>query len=90
MKQKESIVRILMASVIMFGVQTTASAQFGGLKKLAKKAVSEKVAPAQESSSTSSNDAVSNYRKDPNGRTLPTTDAAKVKNIFALSAAAVT
>ena len=81
MKQKESIVRILMASVIMFGVQTTASAQFGGLKKLAKKAVSEKVAPAQESSSTSSNDAVSNYRKDPNGRTLPTTDAAKVKYI---------
>ena len=36
MKQKESFVRILMISVIMFGVQTTASAQFGGLKKLAK------------------------------------------------------
>ena len=41
--KKESIVRILMASVIMFGVSTTANAQFGGLLKKAKQAVKDKV-----------------------------------------------
>lgn len=42
----QSIMRIVMALVIAFGVETTASAQFGGLKGLAnkaKKAVKEKV-----------------------------------------------
>ena len=34
----QSIMRIAMALVIAFGVETTASAQFGGLKGLAKKA----------------------------------------------------
>ena len=34
----QSIMRIAMALVIVFGVETTASAQFGGLKGLAKKA----------------------------------------------------
>ncbi|MBE6260220.1 MAG: hypothetical protein E7107_05245 [Prevotella sp.] len=43
MKHNHSIARILMALVIMFGVQTTASAQFGGLLKKAKQAVKDKV-----------------------------------------------
>ena len=75
------IIRKLMAMTIAFGVQTTASAQFGGLKRLAKKAVGETTAPAQDTPSTTSNDATSSYRKDPSGRTLPTTDADKVKYI---------
>ena len=52
MKQKQSIVRIMMALAIAFGVQTTSNAQFGGLKKLAKKAI-EKTTTSEESSSTS-------------------------------------
>lgn len=52
MKQKQSIVRVLMALAITFGVQTTSNAQFGGLKKLAKKAI-EKTTTSEESSSTS-------------------------------------
>ena len=39
MKTRQSIVRILMAAVIMCGTVTTASAQFGGLLKKAKQAV---------------------------------------------------
>ena len=39
MKTRQSIVRILMAAVIMCGTATTASAQFGGLLKKAKQAV---------------------------------------------------
>lgn len=43
MKQRQSFVRILMAIVIVFGVETTAHAQFGGLLKKAKQAVKDKV-----------------------------------------------
>jgi len=39
MKTRQSIVRILMAAVIMCGTATTANAQFGGLLKKAKQAV---------------------------------------------------
>ena len=48
MKQYQSIVRILVALVIMFGVQTTANAQFGGLKKLAKKAIEKTTTTTSE------------------------------------------
>ena len=43
MKKYQVIVRTLMAAVIMFGVETTASAQFGGLLKKAKSAVKDQV-----------------------------------------------
>ena len=43
MKQNQVIVRILMAVVIMFGVETTANAQFGKLLKKAKEAVTNGV-----------------------------------------------
>lgn len=43
MKKNQTIVRVLMALVIMFGVETTASAQFGGLLKKAKQAVKDKI-----------------------------------------------
>ena len=52
MKKYHSIARILMALVIMFGVQTTASAQFGGLLKKAKQAVKEKAKDEDKSQST--------------------------------------
>ena len=42
MKKNHSIVRIVMVVAIAFGVQTTASAQLGGLLNKAKKAVKEK------------------------------------------------
>lgn len=42
MKKNQSIVRVLMALVIMFGVETTANAQLGGLLKKAKSAVKDK------------------------------------------------
>lgn len=42
MKKYQSIVRVLMALVIMFGIETTANAQFGGLLKKAKSAVKDK------------------------------------------------
>jgi len=51
MKKYQVIIRMLMAAAILLGVETTASAQFGGLKKLAKKAV-EKTISSDESSST--------------------------------------
>ena len=44
-----------MAAVIMFGVETTASAQFGGLLKKAKQAVKEKVQSDNSSSPSSDN-----------------------------------
>lgn len=43
MKKNQVIVRILIMTVIAFGVDTTASAQFGGLLKKAKSAVKDKV-----------------------------------------------
>lgn len=43
MNKNQSIVRILMAIVIIFGVETTAQAQLGGLLKKAKQAVKDKV-----------------------------------------------
>jgi len=52
MKKNHFIVRILMVTVVAFGVQTTASAQFGNLLKKAKKAVKEKVIGNSESEST--------------------------------------
>ena len=56
MKHYQLISRMTMALVIAFGVQTTASAQFGGLLKKAKKAVKEKVeevvAPASTTTTT--------------------------------------
>ena len=55
MKQYQSIARILMAAVVMFGVETTASAQFGGLLKKAKQAVKEKVQGDDSSSSNTDN-----------------------------------
>ena len=38
MNKKQMMMRMVMAVVIAFGVQATASAQFGGLKGLANKA----------------------------------------------------
>ena len=55
MRKFQVIIRMLMAAVILFGVETTASAQFGGLKKLAKKAI-EKTTSSDESSSNTSSD----------------------------------
>ena len=43
MKQNQTIVKALTALVIAFGVQNTASAQFGGLLKKAKQKVENKV-----------------------------------------------
>ena len=43
MKKYHSIVRIVVAIAIAFGVQTTANAQLGGLVKKAKSAVKDKV-----------------------------------------------
>ena len=43
MKKSQMIIRVMMAIVIMFGVETTANAQFGGLLKKAKQAVKDKV-----------------------------------------------
>ena len=53
MKKNQVIVRTLMAAVIMFGVETTASAQFGGLLKKAKSVVKEKVTGEEEKSNGS-------------------------------------
>ena len=53
--KNQVIGRILMAAVIMFGVETTASAQFGGLLKKAKQAVKEKVQSDNSSSPSSDN-----------------------------------
>ena len=41
MKQNQTIVKMMMAVAIAFGVQTTASAQFGGLLNKAKKVVTK-------------------------------------------------
>ena len=57
--KNQVIGRILMAAVIMFGVETTASAQFGGLLKKAKQAVKEKVQSDNSSSSSSDNSSYS-------------------------------
>ena len=54
MKHYQSIIRILMAAVIMFGVETTASAQFGGLLNKAKKAVQKKSSKEETTSEESS------------------------------------
>ena len=58
MKQKQSIVRILMAAVIMFGVETTANAQFGKLKGLANKAKSAVKDKAAETVKVNANNTV--------------------------------
>lgn len=42
MKKNQTIVRVMMALIIMFGIETSASAQFGGLLKKAKQAVKDK------------------------------------------------
>ena len=43
MKKSQMFIRMMMAIVIMFGVETTAQAQFGSLLKKAKQAVKDKV-----------------------------------------------
>ncbi len=53
MKSNQVIVRMTMAIVIAFGVETTAQAQFGGLLKKAKGAVEKKVTKSDDSSSES-------------------------------------
>ena len=73
MKQYQSIVRILMALVIMFGVETTASAQFGGLKKLAKKAIEK----TTTTTTTTSEKPSSNESNEATAKTQP---AAASKN----------
>lgn len=45
MKKNQMIVKVMMTLTLMFGVSATASAQFGKLKNVAKKAVKEKVDP---------------------------------------------
>ena len=55
MKKNQVIIRIMMVAVIMFGVETTAQAQFGGLLKKAKQAVKEKVQGDDSSSSSTDN-----------------------------------
>ena len=61
MKKHQIIIRLLMAAVIMFGVENTANAQFGKLKGLANKAKSaiEKKSTKEESSETSSETSIS-------------------------------
>ncbi|MDY6248377.1 MAG: hypothetical protein SPL55_02960 [Prevotella sp.] len=86
MKKYQTIVRIVMAVAIAFGVQTTANAQLGGLVNKAKKAVKEKVEKKTKEAAgvptaTSTADPASSYRKDPSGRTIPTRDVDKVKYI---------
>lgn len=64
MKTNQIIIRAMVALVVMFGVETTASAQFGGLLKKAKQAVKEKVQSDDSSSDNSgySGSAVRNAR----------------------------
>ena len=82
MKKNQVIVRIVMAMVITFGVQTTANAQLGGLVNKAKKVVKDKAKEAAGvPTSTSAADPAASYRKDPSGRHIPTLDADKVKYV---------
>ena len=55
--------RMLMAAVIMFGVETTASAQFGGLLKKAKSAVKDQVENKAMMSKFEAKDAISQAAK---------------------------
>ena len=55
MKKNHSIVRVLMALVIMFGVETTANAQLGGLLKKAKSAVKDKAKSEAKEAAASDN-----------------------------------
>ena len=63
MKQNQVIMRMLMAAVIMFGVETTASAQFGGLLKKAKSAVKDQVENKAMMSKFEAKDAISQAAK---------------------------
>lgn len=63
MKKYQVIVRTLMAAVIMFGVETTASAQFGGLLKKAKSAVKDQVDNKAKMSKYEVKDAINQARK---------------------------
>lgn len=70
MKKFQVIVRILMASVIMFGIETTASAQFGGLLKKAKSAVKDQVDNKAKMSKFEVKDAINQAAKG----NLPSSD----------------
>lgn len=54
MKKHQTIVRIMMALVIMFGVETTASAQFGKLLKKAKESLNVQIGSGDSDDSSSS------------------------------------
>ena len=55
MKKHQTIIRIMMAAVVMFGVQTTANAQFGKLLKKAKESLNVQIGSGDsDESSTSS------------------------------------
>ena len=64
MKKYQVIVRTLMAAVIMFGVETTASAQFGGLLKKAKSAVKDQVDNKAKMSKYEVKDAINQALKE--------------------------
>lgn len=63
MKKNQVIVRILIMTVIAFGVETTASAQFGGLLKKAKSAVKDKVDNKTKMSNFEAKDALNQAMK---------------------------
>jgi ABC-type amino acid transport substrate-binding protein len=64
MKKYQVIVRTLMAAVIMFGVETTASAQFGSLLKKAKSAVKDQVDNKAKMSKYEVKDAINQALKE--------------------------
>ena len=78
MKQNQTIVKALAALAIAFGVQNTASAQFGGLLKKAKQKVENKVndtkssAVNQASNSASETTGVSTNTTNSNECFVPT------------------
>ena len=63
MKHQQVIVRTLVAIAVMFGVETTASAQFGGLFKKAKKALNVEIGSDSDESTTSDDDFKGIYPK---------------------------
>ena len=77
MRTKQSIVRILMAAVIMCGTATTASAQFGALKGLANKAkkAMTKEQPQKEKETVEKEETVTTMKREtPTAkREVPTT-----------------
>ena len=73
MRIKQFISRIVMALIITFGVQTTASAQFGSLKGLANKAKKAVQDKAKETVSDAKKDATTTVQKQAESTVIETT-----------------